>query len=102
EHANLSGAMPTDVAGEAAYTLRVSPKESGSRIGGAELSWDAVHGLPLRAALFSSKSSAAVIELTATEISYGAVDPSVFDFTPPPGATVKQIGSSSASTRAGA
>jgi outer membrane lipoprotein-sorting protein len=102
EHANLSGATPTDVAGQAAYTLRVSPKESGSLIGGAEVSWDAVHGVPLRAALFSTKSSTAVIELTATDISYGPVDASVFDFTPPPGAIVKQIGSSSASTGAGA
>ena len=41
---------PTDVAGQPAYTARVSPNESGSLIGGAELSWDAVHGVPLRAA----------------------------------------------------
>ena len=42
EHANVSGATPTDVAGQPAYTVRVSPKEGGSLIGGAELSWDAV------------------------------------------------------------
>jgi outer membrane lipoprotein-sorting protein len=104
EHANLSGAMPTDVAGQAAYTLRVSPKETGSLIGGAELSWDAVHGVPLRAAVYSTKNSTAVLELAATDISYGPVDPSVFDFTPPPGTTVKQLGGSSgggSSPRAG-
>jgi outer membrane lipoprotein-sorting protein len=96
EHANLSGATPSDVAGQAAYTLRVSPKETGSLIGGAELSWDAIHGVPLRAAVYSSKSSTAVLELTATDITYGPVPPSVFDFTPPPGTTVKQLGESSA------
>ncbi len=94
EHANLSGATPTDVAGQAAYTLRVSPKESGSLIGAAELSWDAVHGAPLRAAIYSSKNPSAVIELAASEISYGPVDPSVFQFTPPPGTKVQQIGGS--------
>ena len=91
KHANVSGATPTDVAGQAAYTARVSPKEGGSLIGGAELSWDAVHGVPLRAALYSSTSSSPVIELAATEISYGPVADSVFDFTPPPSAKVEEV-----------
>jgi outer membrane lipoprotein-sorting protein len=92
EHqAALSGATPTDVAGQPAYTVRVSPKEGGSLIGGAELSWDAVHGVPLRAALYSSTSSAPVLELAATEISYGAVPSSVFEFTPPPGAKIEEV-----------
>jgi outer membrane lipoprotein-sorting protein len=91
EHANVSGATPTDVAGQAAYTVHISPKESGSLIGGAELSWDAVHGVPLRAAVYSSTSSSPVIELAATEISYGPVASSVFEFTPPPGAKTEEI-----------
>ena len=40
-------------------------QEGGSLLGGAELSFDAVHGVPLRAAIYSSTSSAPVIELTA-------------------------------------
>ena len=78
QHANVSGATPTDVAGQPAYTVRVPPKESGSLIGGAELSFDAVHGVPLRAAMYSSTSSSPVIELAASEISYGPVADSVF------------------------
>ena len=70
---------PTDIAGQPAYTVRVSPKESGSLIGGAELSWDAVHGVPLRAALYSSTSTSPVIELAASEVSYGPVASSVFE-----------------------
>src|SRR5205823_1801978 len=46
EHANVSGAKPDDVAGRPAYTVRVSPKEAGSLLGGTELSWDAVSGVP--------------------------------------------------------
>ena len=93
-HAEISGATPTDVAGQPAYTVRISPKESGSLIGGAELSFDSVHGVPLRAAVYSSTSSAPVIELAASEVSYGPVADSVFAFTPPAGAKVEEISAS--------
>ena len=82
KHANISPATPTDVAGQAAYTVRVSPRENGGLFGGAELSWDATTGVPLRTAIYSVNSSAPVIELAATEISYGPVESSILDFTP--------------------
>jgi outer membrane lipoprotein-sorting protein len=92
QHANVSGATPSDVAGQPAYTVRVSPNEGGSLIGGAELSWDATHGTPLRAAIYSSTSSSPVIELAATdEVSYGPVAASVFEFKPPAGAKVQDV-----------
>ena len=91
EHATLTGATPTDIAGRPAYTARIAPKESGSLIGGAELSWDAENGVPLRAALYSSASSSPVIELAASSISYGPVDDSVFQFSPPPSAKVEEV-----------
>jgi len=90
-HANLSGAQPTDVAGRAAYTVRISPKEGGSLLGGAEVSFDAANGAPLRTAIYSSTSPSPVIELAAEEVSYGPVDSSVFAFTAPAGAKVVQI-----------
>jgi outer membrane lipoprotein-sorting protein len=90
-HADVSGATPTDVAGQAAYTVRVSPKEGGSLLAGAELSWDAVHGVPLRAAVYSTESAAPVLELGATSISYGPVEASVFEFTPPANAKVEEV-----------
>lgn len=91
QHARLSGATPTDVAGHPAYTVRIAPSANGGLIGGAELSFDAVHGVPLRAAIYSSTSSAPVLELAATEISYGPVASSTLDFTPPSNATVKNV-----------
>jgi outer membrane lipoprotein-sorting protein len=91
KHADISGATPTDVAGQAAYTVRVSPKEDGGLIDGAELSWDAVHGSPLRAAVYSTAGSSPVIELAATEISYGPVDSSTLDFKPPADAKVEDV-----------
>jgi outer membrane lipoprotein-sorting protein len=91
KHADISGATPTDVAGQAAYTVRVSPRENGGLIGGAELSWDAAHGSPLRAAVYSTTSSSPVIELAATEISYGPVNSSTFDFKPPADAKAQDV-----------
>jgi outer membrane lipoprotein-sorting protein len=91
KHANISLATPTDVAGHAAYTVRVSPRENGGLIGGAELSWDATTGIPLRSAVYSVNSSAPVIELSATEISYGPVESSILDFTPPANAKVEEV-----------
>ena len=91
KHAGLSGATPTDVGGRAAYTVRLSPSEGGSLIGGAELSFDAANGLPLRAAVYSSTTTAPVIELAAGDVSYGPVADSVFTISPPPGATIKEL-----------
>jgi outer membrane lipoprotein-sorting protein len=91
QHANVSGATPTDVAGQPAYTLRLSPKEAGSLLGGLELSWDANNGVPLRAAVYSTETSSPVMELAASEVSFGPVDSSVFSFTPPANAKVQEI-----------
>ena len=91
KHTDVSGATPTDVAGQAAYTVRISPREGGSLLAGAELSWDAVHGVPLRAAVYSTESASPVLELAATSISYGPVEPSVFEFTPPANAKVEEV-----------
>lgn len=91
EHATLSGANPSDVAGQAAYTVRVSPKANGGLVGGAELAWDAANGVPLRAALYARGESSPVLELKATEIEFGPVPDSVFEVTPPPGTKTVDI-----------
>jgi outer membrane lipoprotein-sorting protein len=91
KHADISGATPSDVAGQPAYTVRISPRENGGLIGGAELSWDADNGVPLRAAIYSTTSSSPVVELTATEVSYGPVESSTLDFTPPASAKVEEV-----------
>lgn len=91
EHAALSGATPSDVAGQPAYTVRVSPKANGGLVGGAELAWDAANGVPLRAAVYAKGESSPVLELKATEISFGAVPDSVFEVAPPPGAKVVDL-----------
>jgi outer membrane lipoprotein-sorting protein len=101
-HANLSGATPTDVAGQPAYAVRISPSANGGLVGGAELAWDADHGVPLRLAVYSTQSATPVLELTATEVSYGEVPSSVFAFTPPADAKVTEIEPPYAHARGGA
>jgi outer membrane lipoprotein-sorting protein len=91
KNADLSGAQPSNVAGQPTYTLRVAPKHDGGLLGGAEIAWDATHGTPLRAAIYSNSSSAPVLQLEATEVSFEAVPSSVFEISPPPGANVVDL-----------
>lgn len=90
-HADLTGAMPTDVAGEPAYAVEISPKSNGGLIGGAELAWDANHGVPLRLAVYAKGNSTPVLSLSATEVSYGPVPSSVFSLSLPAGVKTTQI-----------
>jgi hypothetical protein len=55
------------------------------------LGWDAQHGIPLDVAIYASGDTTPVLELRATSVSFGAVDPSVFAISPPPGAHVVRI-----------
>jgi outer membrane lipoprotein-sorting protein len=91
EHAALSGAEPSDVAGQPAYTVRIAPKEGGSLFAAAELSFNADNGTPLRAAVYSTESSSPVLELAATEISYGPVADSMFELTPPANVKIEEV-----------
>lgn len=90
-HVDLSGAIPGDVAGQAAYTVRVSPKHDGGLLGAGELAWDAVRGVPLRVAVYARNDSSPVLGLKATDISYGPVASSVFTISPPSGAKVVKV-----------
>jgi outer membrane lipoprotein-sorting protein len=96
QHANLSGAIPSDVAGQAAYTVRISPKHDGGLLGAGELAWDAFRGVPLRLAVYARGDTRPVLELKATDISYGRVDPSAFKISPPSTAKVVTINTAQA------
>jgi outer membrane lipoprotein-sorting protein len=91
KHVNLSGAIPGDIAGQPAYTARVSPRHDGGLLGSIQLAWDAVHGVPLRFAIYARGDSTPVLELKATNISYGSVSSSVFNISPPAGSKVVTI-----------
>lgn len=93
-HANLSGATPTDVAGQPAYSVRISPRSNGGLVGGAELAWDANHGVPLKLAIYAKGDPTPVLELIATEVSYSPVPSSVFSLALPAGVKTTTINGS--------
>jgi hypothetical protein len=104
KHVDLSGAIPSDVAGQAAYAVRISPKHDGGLLGEGQLAWDAAKGVPLRIAVYAHGDSSPVLELKATDISYGAVPASDFAVTPPSGAKIVKVSTPShaaAAARAG-
>ena len=91
QHATVSGAQPSDVADQAAYTVSISPKHDGGLLGSAELAWDAVQGVPLRVAIYAQGNSSPVLELKATDMSFGAVSTSDVDVSPPADAKVVDL-----------
>jgi len=90
-HASLSGAIPSDVAGSAAYTVRAAPKRAGGLLGGIAVAWDPARGVPLRFALYAKGQSDPVLELKATDISYGPVPAGDFAISPPAGASTVDL-----------
>ncbi len=84
----VSVGTPRDVAGRSAYLLVLTPKQSGSLIGQAEISVDSATGTPLGVALYPVGSSAPLFDVSFTSVSLTAPDASRFDFTAPKGAAV--------------
>jgi outer membrane lipoprotein-sorting protein len=101
QHVSLSGAQPTDVAGQAAYRVAVSPQHDGGLLGSAQIAWDAARGVPLEVGIYARGNSTPVLDLKATNISYGSVDPSNFSVSPPSGAKVTKVATPGTSDQAG-
>ena len=98
-HAAITGPTPSTVAGRPAYNVRVSPRRDGGLLGAVEFAWDASRGNPLRGAVYARGASDPVLELKATDISYGPVSSDVFQITPPAGAQSKSVGPGGARNR---
>lgn len=101
KHVRVGGAAPTDIAGQPAYSLRLAPRQGGGLLSGLGLAWDAVRGVPLQFALYARGDSSPVLELSATNISFGRVAASDFAVSPPAGAKVVHL-SSAGNQRRGA
>ncbi len=97
--ATVSGAIPASIADRAAYSTRIEPKGSGGLIGGADVTWDAANGAPLRVAIFARGATEPTLALAASEISFGAVDSAVFAVQPPPSAKVEELSPANAAAR---
>ena len=78
----------TSVAGREAYVLSLEPRTSATLVGRIELYVDASRWLPLGGAVFARGASSPALSAKFTSVSFGAIDPAVYRFTPPPGAKV--------------
>lgn len=92
EYVGIAGPDPGVEAGQSAYSVKVTPKKNGGLVGAVGLAWDAAHGVPLRIGVYPKGSDSPVVELKATDITFGAVDSSAFAIAPPQGAKVVDLG----------
>jgi hypothetical protein len=87
----VSGAIPSNVAGQKAYTVRMAPRHNGGLFGNFELAWDAARGVPLHFAIYPRGSSTAAIAITATHVHFGAVSSSRLALTLPAGTKIVHV-----------
>ena len=84
----VSTATPERVAGRDAYVLDARPRADRTLVGSIRLAIDAVTHVPLRVQVVPRNTVDAAIDVGFTSISYEPIDPAIFSFRPPPGATV--------------
>ena len=89
----VSGAEPSNVAGQEAYTVKVSPAHDGGLLGSAQLAWAAANGVPLKVAIYARDASSPALALEATDISFGQVADSAVQVAPPASAKVVDLSS---------
>ena len=80
------------VARRSAYGLVLTPRTPGTRIGSVHLSLDAETSLPLAATVIPRGSTRPAVDVRFTTLTLARPAPSVFGFTPPPGAKVTTEG----------
>jgi outer membrane lipoprotein-sorting protein len=90
-YAGIAGPDPGVEGGQPSYSVKVTPKQHGGLVGAVGLAWDATHGIPLRVGVYPKGASTPVLELKATDVQFGAVDPSAFNVSPPASAKVVDL-----------
>ena len=89
-YADVSVEGTAVVAGRPSYELVLTPTSTLTLIGRIAVAVDEETRLPLQLQVFPRGSDAPAIEGGFTSVSTDPIDPSMFAFTPPPGATVRQ------------
>ncbi|MFC4949529.1 LolA family protein [Pseudonocardia sp. GCM10023141] len=80
-----------EVAGHAAYELVLAPAPSErTLLREVRIAVDAEKRTPLRLTVLANGSTTPALQIGFTDLTFGAQDPALFTFTPPPGATVEE------------
>jgi outer membrane lipoprotein-sorting protein len=88
---NISVDGTQSVAGRAAYTLVLTPKQSGTLIGKVTIAVDYQNGAPLQVAVYPAGSGTAAFEVGFSSVSFSAPSDAQFNFKAPKGATVQEM-----------
>jgi outer membrane lipoprotein-sorting protein len=81
----------TEVAGRTAYDLVLTPRSTeDTLVGSVRVAVDSETGLPLRVQITARDETEPAFLLEFTELSLETPDADIFEFEPPPGATVKE------------
>ncbi|MGZ4132906.1 MAG: LolA family protein [Actinomycetota bacterium] len=76
------------VAGQDAYLLTFTPSSTTTLVGSTTVAIDARTRLPLQVAVTPRGAVDPSVQVGFTKVSFDPIDPSMFTFSPPPGATV--------------
>lgn len=86
----VSVGRAASIAGRSAYDLRLTPRSGDSTIGHADVYVDSRTGLPLCVGVTPRHSTSEAIDVRYTSLTLARPAGTVFNFVPPPRATVKQ------------
>ncbi|CAH0248311.1 MULTISPECIES: LolA family protein [unclassified Arthrobacter] len=88
---DVSVGADVQVAGREAYNLVLTPRSDATLVSSIAVAVDGQTGLPLGVEVKARGQSEPAFRVAYTSLTLGAPDASVFTFSPPPGATVKEI-----------
>jgi hypothetical protein len=89
------------VAGRDAYELTLTPRDPATLVARVALSMDAETNVPLRVRVYSTTLPDPAFEVGFSSVDYSTPDASLFEFTPPPGASVTEHDAADAGPSAG-
>ncbi len=79
---------PERVAGRAAYTLVLIPRDATTLVGRVTIAVDASTHVPLAVRVYAKGGTSAALSAAFVRVSYAPISSNVYRFTPPPGAKV--------------
>lgn len=88
---DISVGTDVQVAGRSAYNLVLTPRSQQTLVGSVSIAVDGENGLPLSFQVTARGQAEPAFALAYSSLTVGAPDPALFDFTPPPGTTVKEV-----------
>lgn len=91
EHTAVTVGDDVQVAGRAAYDLQVAPRSAVTLFESMAIAVDGETGMPLAVTIKARGQSAPAFRMAYTKLRLEAPDASIFAFSPPPGATVKEL-----------